>query len=240
MTMAPQPQSRTPLYHWHANHGARFFMSDGWQVPAAYSSSGVEIEAARTSLALADISAWAKISLQGQAVPALTEALPADSRAANPLGATCLAENPQVLACRLRWDHLLLSAATTDPTVFEAHLGKSTRLDAVIQTDATSAYAGLCLMGPRTEDLLRRVTALDIGPQALPEGSCAETSLAGVHVLLIRPPATAVPMVYVYHSWDLAEYVWVAVLQAGRDWSPAAMGWEGLQSVLAGQGTMKQ
>jgi glycine cleavage system aminomethyltransferase T len=120
MTMISTPPiSRTPLHHWHEAHGARFLTSDGWQVPAVYTSAERETAAALTGLALADISAVAKMNLLGAGVPTAVQFLAGDSPAARPRGVARLTGNSPVLACRLAGDHLLLLASTPNPAVFQ-------------------------------------------------------------------------------------------------------------------------
>jgi sarcosine oxidase gamma subunit len=96
------------------------------------------------------------------------------------------------------------------------------------------------MLGPRLEEVLRRLTQLDIRPAALPEGSCAETALAGVEALLVRPAGLALPSVRVYVAWDLGEYVWERLLDAGRGGLMAPVGLEVLALIGApahGSGT---
>jgi len=69
------PTARTPLAHWHAQHGARFDEIHSWQLPVAYSSEDQEVKAARTGLALADISFVAKMMARGSGVGELVESL---------------------------------------------------------------------------------------------------------------------------------------------------------------------
>jgi hypothetical protein len=64
-------------------------------------------------------------------------------------------------------------------------------------------------------DILARLTALDVGPVALPPGSCTETGLAGVHALLVRPPGLSIPSMLVLIAPDVAEYVWERVFGCG-------------------------
>jgi aminomethyltransferase len=106
-------------------------------------------------------------------------------------------------------------------------------LEGILQPDVTTAYAGVDLTGPRSEDLLRRVTALDVS-HALPVGSCAETNLAGVHALLVRAAELAVPSVRIYVAWDVAEYLWERLLDAGRACGVVPIGIEGWRQLLAG------
>ena len=47
-----------------------------------------------------------------------------------------------------------------------------------------------------------------------------------MHALLVRPPASSVSEMGVYVAWDVGEYVWEALLGAGRDLSIVPVGLE--------------
>jgi glycine cleavage system aminomethyltransferase T len=226
--------ARTPLHDWHAAAGACFADLDGWQVPAAYAGAERETAAAAAGLALADVSAFAKVSLLARDASAFNRILPADSPASRPGGVALLAAENPVLACRLTADHLLLLAAAPGLT-FQAEgltlrasrgsLEAGTDQASLIVRDVTCSYAGFCLLGPRPAEVLHHLTPLDISPA----GSCAETSLAGVHALLVHPPAgSPPPSVRVYVAWDLAEYVWERIVEIGRHRGLTPLGHEAL------------
>jgi sarcosine oxidase subunit alpha len=229
MTQLALPSARTPLHDWHAAHGARFLDRDGWQLPIAFAGESQEVAAARSGLALADLSAFAKVSLLGQGVEEVARSLgmvPAD----RPLTAarlTGLDARFAVLGCRLTVEHLLLLAGATAGNFMEL-VTTSVAKTTVLQTDVTCSYAGFCLAGPGTEHVLRRLTPLDVSPTALSAGSCAETSVAGVACLLVRPAAADVPSTRVYVSWDLGEYVWQELLAAGRSFGVTPIGLQAL------------
>jgi glycine cleavage system aminomethyltransferase T len=218
--------ARTPLHDWHAAAGARFADLDGWQVPAAYAGAERETAAAAAGLALADVSAFAKVSLLTWDESTFNRILPAGSPASRPGGVALLAAENPVLACRLTADHLLLLATApgfsfrADGLTLRAARGSlegSPDQGPLIVRDVTCSYAGFCLLGPRPAEELHHLTPLDVSPAAFPAGSCAETSLAGVHALLVHPPAgSSPPSVRGYVAWDLAEYVWGRVVEIGR------------------------
>lgn len=226
MTTLTAPVARTPLHEWHVAHGADMIVRNGWQIAKAYTGAEREMESARAGLALADVSASSKLSLRGRGVPAFVRTLAPDSLALKPLGVTWLRGPEPALACRLTDDHLLLlSLGETQP-----------RFDLpgepIVATDVTSAYAGFVLIGPRTEDLLRRLTALDVRPAALPPNFCVETQLAGVEALLVRTSETVLPALCIYVAWDMAEYVWERLGESGRDLGIMPLGADGLRSLM--------
>src|SRR5437899_12896346 len=102
------PLGRTPLAHWHAQHGVRFDEINSWQVPAVYPDENSEVAAARTGLAIADISFTSKVMLGGSGVAELTQDLTGGSPATKPGGVALLASDRSVLACRLHVDQLLV------------------------------------------------------------------------------------------------------------------------------------
>jgi sarcosine oxidase subunit alpha len=126
-----------------------------------------------------------------------------------------LALDRDALACVLGEQHLLVlsaSMARTDATDPLARFGEL----AAEHLDVTSAYAGVHIIGPNGDALLRRLTALDVSHRAFPHGSCAETSCAGIHATFVRDPERSLPAVRVYVSWDFGEYLWRSLLDAGH------------------------
>jgi sarcosine oxidase subunit alpha len=220
---------RTPLHHWHLQHGARLVEGDGWLLPAGYGAVGRETAAARASLALADISAFASVGLSGRRVAAVAESLGRDGATARPRGVAALEGRGHVLACRLAQDRLLLLAGTTDLAALTERLGEVQGGPAVLRDDADLVQAGFWLVGPQAEAVLRQLTSLDLSPAAFPPGTCAESGLAGVPAFLVRPPGQYVTSLRMHVAWDLAEYVWERLLDAGREIVP--LGLEGLRAL---------
>ncbi len=231
MATTARPSARTPLHHWHAARGARFADRDGWQVPVSYSAALERLDSARGGrLVLADVSPFAKISLLGRNVPALTHSLLGEGPASHPLGVATFSAGGTALACRLTEDHLLLLASTTDPGPLEQSLEPHLHEFPAVRADVTTAHAGICLAGNQVEELLRRVTSLPLTTRLTP-GCCAETGLAGVHALLVRTPRGSPPFLLVYVAWDQAEYVWDRLLDAGRAWDIATLGVDSLTAL---------
>jgi heterotetrameric sarcosine oxidase gamma subunit len=230
--MASSAVARTPLHHWHVAQGARWSSSDGWQLPAAYTTLERETAAARSAVALADLSAFAKISARGCGVPALARALLGEE-AVRPHRVVRFTADGPALACILTPDHLLLLAGSTASAALRDRLRSLAPDQSVVTSDVTSAYAGFGIIGPKAEELLRKLTALDVSEAGLPGGSCAESGLAGVQALLLRAPELTVPSLRIHVSWDVGEYVWERLLHAGRGLDLTPLGIDGWRSLLA-------
>lgn len=227
------PVARTPLDRWHFAHGARFVEIAGWRTPAVYSDVESELAAARNGVVVADICASAKFSLLGSGVARVCQALTHDLLATQPRGVRTIQLGGSALACRLSDDHLLVLAGNSNRDAVEARLAELDRVGPLIRRDVTSSLAGFHIFGPRVEDLLRRVTALDVSLGAFELSSCAETQLAGVHAVLVRAPELTVPSMRIYVSWDLAEYVWERLFAAGHELGVTPVGLEAWERLAA-------
>jgi glycine cleavage system aminomethyltransferase T len=246
------PLARTPLAHWHTQHGARLDEINSWQVPVIYKDEESEVAAARTSLAIADLSFATKVMLQGPGVAELTQALTGDSRAGKPGGVAPLVGDNSALACRLHVDQLLVLAGPEGNNKLEqlliAALGGEgddeppglTRWlpdKQVLEIDVTSTLAAFWLFGPHSDELLRKLTPFDIaslsgGHEPPEQASCAQTGLAGVPAILVRPPTPAIPSMRILTGGDVAEYVWERLFQAGETWNISPLGLDGLDTLL--------
>src|SRR5262245_12864740 len=64
---------RTPLYDWHAGHGARLVDFAGWDMPIQYTTIIDEHQAVRTAAGLFDISHMGRLSFAGPDALALIQ-----------------------------------------------------------------------------------------------------------------------------------------------------------------------
>lgn len=220
---------QTPLHSWHQQAGACFRECDGWHIPAHYGNPAKERAAAADGIGLADISFFSKVELLGNHVALLAQRLAGSQALDPPRSVVRLLDPEPAVACRLTDDRLLiLSESTTGK--WPEHLIAAAAEHPVVAWDATSAHAGFHLEGPQLELLLRRLTALDLRPHSFPAAACAETAVAGVAGLLVRPPDPAIIRLHV--GWDVAEYVWRRLLDAGRDLGLTVVGHDGLTSPM--------
>lgn len=238
MERLTQALARTPLHHWHAARGARWVVRDGWQIPASYSEVSREVAAVRTGLGLVDLSALAKISLRGNGVAKIAHALMEVGRAFEPHGVVALDAGGRMLVCCLSEDHLFLLASTPNVAPVRERLATLGLELPIVEWEVSSAYAAFGLLGTFPEKVLRQLKALDLERSAFPAGFCAETSLAGVHALLIRPPELPLDTVLVTVAWDLGEYVWEQLLEAGRGQRMAPVGLDAWQILTSANPNM--
>src|SRR5438445_8068383 len=157
MAVTKIPISVSPLQAWHIVRRARFADVDGWRVPVVYSTVAEETVAARTGLALADISFLTKLSVRSRP---LVNALAGQASR----GTVAVLEGlDRAWICRLSEDHCLLLSAEPRPDALKTHL-PNLQVNLPVHApervfDVTSSFAGFALFGPEHAGVLRRLTS---------------------------------------------------------------------------------
>jgi heterotetrameric sarcosine oxidase gamma subunit len=176
---------------------------DGWEVCAGAPDGDV---------AVADLSAVAKVLVKAPAVPQVEAAL-------------------GVRFARAAWvgDHLVTGASpgewlmlapvgSADGTVqrYRSLLADATNgLTSVI--DLTHGRALMRVSGKAATDLLRRVTAVDLDDRFVPQGSALRTSLARVVTDVVRDDVAGCPSYLLHCERSSGRYLVESLLAAGAD-----------------------
>jgi len=77
-------------------------------------------------------------------------------------------------------------------------------------TDVTSIYSAILLAGPKSRQVLQKLTTLNVSDAAMPEGAARQTRLAHVNATILRSEGFLI-----LNTRDVAEHVWEALLHAG-------------------------
>ncbi len=77
-------------------------------------------------------------------------------------------------------------------------------------TDVTSIYSAILLAGPKSREVLQKLTTLNVNDKAMPEGAARQTRLAHVNATILRSKGF-----FILNTRDVAEYVWQALLHVG-------------------------
>ncbi len=208
------------MFRRHQRSGASWTEHYGWQVPAYFTAVENEVARVRGAAAIGDLSWMLKIDLKGY----------------RPKGTPALGAGifPWVLAPL----HVLV---TCDPSAREAlmqNLGGLGRTSSdpvlptpVYVTDVTSVYAQLLLAGPCSRDILRKLTSLNLSDGSLPDLSCAQSSLAHCHALILRKDLEGTPAYHLLVSREYGEYIWDAALRAGQEFELSPFGLQAQQQL---------
>jgi heterotetrameric sarcosine oxidase gamma subunit len=98
-------------------------------------------------------------------------------------------------------------------------------------TDVTSVYANLLLAGPRSRDLLRKMSSLDVSGEALPNLSCAQTTVAHAHAILLREDLGQIAAFHLLAQRDYVESIWESLMHAGEEFPLRPFGLKALESL---------
>ena len=96
----------------------------------------------------------------------------------------------------------------------------------VYVTEVTSVYAQLLLAGPRSRDVLNKLTSLNLSSNLRDDLTCAQTNVAHVHAIILRKDLAALPAFHLLVGRECGESVWESVLHAGNEFQITPFGLE--------------
>jgi glycine cleavage system aminomethyltransferase T len=100
-------------------------------------------------------------------------------------------------------------------------------LDIPYVTDVTSVYAQFLLAGPRSRDVLRKLTSLNV--TTLGNLACGQANVAHVHGKVLRDDIGDIPAFHILVSREYGESVWDAILHAGHEFHITPFGLKALE-----------
>ena len=239
-----RPFRRSPFHERLAAKGAVFGSKMGWERPNYFSTGShdreidygfgrpnwldacaAEQRAAREAAALFDLSSFAKLRLEGpDAEGALQKLCATDMAIAvgdsvyapmlNPRGGI----EAEVTVARLSDEAFLIVSgsgqAIRDADWIRRNLGAETR---ATLTDVTSAYAVLGLMGPRSRDILGRLTDAKLEEASFPPEAAREIAIGFATALAVRRSYVGELGYELFVPTEFALGVYDALHEAGAD-----------------------
>ena len=253
---------RSPLYDRLAAAGACFGELAQWERPMWFAPEGVEPvygysfgrqnwfpyaaeehRAAREAVALFDLSSFAKIEVTGpDALRLLQHVCTNDVDVAVGrlvytlfLNARGGIENDGTVT-RLDADRfLVLTPSATQHRTLEWLRTHGRGMSATV-TDVTSGLATLAVMGPRSRELLARLTPADLSNEGFPFFSAREIQVASAPALAIRASFVGELGWELYVPSEFAAHVDEAIVEAGADLGLRRAGYHALDSLRIEKG----
>lgn len=251
---------RSPLHHCVAARGAVFGEINGgeranWYDPAqatvqySYSRAswfalvGQEHRAAREGVVLFDLSPFAKVFVDGpDALAVMQRAFTSDLDVPLDRAVYTLQLNEgggielDVTVTRLEPNRFMVVApsATRDKTL--SILRRAVEGYSASVFDATSAYATISVNGPKSRQLLERVSPADWSDAAQPYLAGRNVEIADGYAYALRVSFTGELGYELYVSADLAENVYDALWDAGQDLGVRPAGYFALDSLRSEKG----
>jgi glycine cleavage system aminomethyltransferase T len=198
---------RSPAAGLSSRRGAVFVEEAGWEIPVSFGNDAEERTAIRDRVAIADITARAKVDLRGE----LPETLSVPGGA---IGARISRDWAMVLGAPNAEAGLLSS--------LEPLAGPRTMV-----TDVTHLFAGVALAGPALPDLIERATSWDLS--TLAPGEATGAPIAEVRALLVRLDL-AVPVLEVYVATEFGRYVCESLSAMVSGLGGVPVGWQALRA----------
>ena len=258
-----RPVRMTPLHDRLAARGACFGETAGWEranwyAPAGmkpqyqyaygrqnwFAPVGAEHRAVRAGVGIFDLSSFAKYLVQGpDAEKALQWICANDVAVASGKVVYTAMLNARagieadITVTRLAEDRYMVVTAAASQTRDYHWLRRNMPADArVYVTDVTAGFGVLSIMGPRSRDLLRRLTGDDLSTAAFPFATAREIDVGYARALALRVSYVGELGWELYLSSEFVPAVFDRLMAEGEDLGVKLAGYHALDSLRCEKG----
>jgi sarcosine oxidase subunit alpha len=235
-----EPVRHSALQPWHESHGARPIVAGQWVRPDHYGDPQAEARNVRERVGLIDVTPLGKLDLRGPDVSKLLELVYVNKWSRLEIGSVrygvMCAEDGVIMddgvTGRLGPDRYLMSTTSSGAAAVWEHLESWLQTEhpdwAVHVTPLTTYFTSINVAGPRSRDLMARVTeGVDLSPEAFPYLRVRSGRVAGVEDCLMWRIGFTGELSYELHvpaSYGL--HVWETLLEHGHDLGVEVFGLE--------------
>ncbi|MGH3952153.1 MAG: 2Fe-2S iron-sulfur cluster-binding protein, partial [Pseudonocardiaceae bacterium] len=226
-----QPVRRSPMHAWHVRHGATPLVAGTWIRPEHYGDPAGEARAVRHGVGIIDVTPLGKFELRGPHVPDLLELLYVNRWRALAIGSVrygvmCTEDGvvfDDGVTGRLGEHRYLMTATSSGAAAVEEWVERWLQTERprwqVHLVPMTDAYASINVAGPRSRELVGRLTAgIDLSPEAFPYMRVRLGSVADVADCVVWRIGFTGELSYELHVPAAhGPHVWEALLDAGAD-----------------------
>ncbi|MDP3984602.1 MAG: glycine cleavage T C-terminal barrel domain-containing protein, partial [Acidimicrobiia bacterium] len=234
-----EPVRYSSIHLWHERHGAIPLRAGQWIRPDHYGDPYAEVRAVRSGVGIIDVSPLGKIDLRGPDVPRLLEFVYVNKWLRLEVGSVrygiMCAEDGVVLddgvTGRLGPDHYMMSTTSSGAGAVWNWLDDWLQTGFpdwdVKMTAVTDGYASINVAGPKSRELVRRLTAVDLDPEQFGYMQVRTGTVAGVPDCFLWRIGFTGELSYEIHipaSYGL--WVWDQLMERGADLGVTAFGIE--------------
>jgi glycine cleavage system T protein (aminomethyltransferase) len=215
---------KTPLYNAHVALGARMVPFGGWDMPVEYSGIAAEHLAVRTGAGLFDVSHMGEVEIAGKDALTAVQHITSNDASKLQLGqiqysALTTPEGTFVddlLVYRFGPSHYLLviNASNIDKDYAWIAARAKEAVPDIATVNSSDRYALIAVQGPRAQEILQTLTAIDLAP--IKYYWFAHGEIAGVRGTVSRTGYTGEDGFEVMVPPAMASRVWDALLEAGK------------------------
>jgi 4-methylaminobutanoate oxidase (formaldehyde-forming) len=248
---------RSPVHHRLEEAGAHFTESSGWESSAWFDPSGADIEtrltyarqdwfdlhaaehaAVREGVALLDLSSMSKLLVQGSGAESLLNHISGNNISV-PVGQCVYTQwmnelggiEADVTVTRIGEHQFLVVAAEFFHRRVETILRRNASLrESVYITDMTSGYALLSVQGPKSRQLLSKVTTASLANDDFPYFTAQEIDLHHARGYAFRMSFVGELGWELYVPSEFAVGVYDRIIDAGSEFGLVHAGMETLES----------
>jgi heterotetrameric sarcosine oxidase gamma subunit len=250
---------KTAIHDRLAKAGAFFVEGMGWEIPDWYAPPGVEAKvekytwarqnwfeylaaehkACREDVILMDVTSMSKFLVQGRDSERVLNYICANDVAV-PVGKVVYTQwlnerggmEADLTVTRLAEDKYFIVSAGDFYTHDLLWLKKHIPYDAhAVITDVTSGYTLMNIQGPKSRQLMRRITTADVSREAFPYMTAQEIDLNYALALVMRVTYEGELGFELYVPTEFSTHVYEAVIEAGHDLGLRHAGFQALNSL---------
>ena len=229
-----EPERRTAMHHRHIELGARFMPAGLWWRPAYYGKPAereaaipAEVLNVRNNVGLIDVSTLGGLDVRGPDAAEFLNRMYTFTYTKLPVGRSRYvlmtdqagAVIDDGVACRFHDEHFYVTATTGGVDgVYRTMLfwNAQWRLNVDV-ANVTAAYAGVNIAGPRSRDVLQKLsTDIDLSPAAFPYLGVRMATVAGVPCRLLRVGFVGELGYEIHMPAHFGEHIWDAIMEAGK------------------------
>jgi len=227
---------QTPCHHRHNESGVTWMDMGAWKRPLVYSTVEAECRAVHEHVGIIDVGTLGKLDVKGRDAAAYLEWIH-PNRVANlkpgRIRYRVMLDDAGIIVddgtiARLGDDHFFVTTGTgaleSVEQWLEWWLADGARC--VHTTNITAALGAVNVAGPKSRELLSRVTDLDLSSAAVPYLGLAQGLVAGVPALLLRIGFVGELGYELHFPAEYGDYLWSTLLEAGNDLGIAPFGVE--------------
>jgi len=230
------PIRRTPMHYVHERLGAVWMDMSDWRRPRYYRTSSTSAEkecilaeyrAVREGVGIIDVSTLGKLDLRGVDCGKLLDKVYthrfSDLRAGRVRYALMCDEGGIILddgtIAHLSDDRYFVTTTTGNLEFVHQWLDwylAGTGWD-VHMANVTAGYGAMNIAGPRSREVLSKLTRCDLTSAAFPYMACREAEVASIPVIMLRIGFVGETGWEIHCPAESAEALWEALLEAGQD-----------------------
>ncbi len=229
--MTSTPPLRSPLERSHRASGATFKAVNDSIIVSHFDSPAAEINQAK-SLAIADLCALPRTGYKSRHAPQWLQnqevILPDKPN-------QCVAQPDGSLVASLSNDeHLILSALDGQATGIETLDADWHQQDDHLcyQLPRAHSHTWLAISGQHAAAMLAKLCGVDLREKVFAEGRVAQTSVARLSAIVIRPPAAKTDLFYLLADAASSDYLWMCLVDAMQEWKGKAVGVDAIEAQL--------